>query len=152
MVGFEIRRKWATIVDNKLKERGFGARARVFYEDARFAFPLEGRLAVARVHPLSGSLVEEAPRKAPGRRTDPATGSRARLVPGGELFVQTDVEDRALQYEEAIAATPGLVPAPGGPRITENPLFGPQPARAPRHQGWNSHLSPALSSGGSRLA
>jgi tRNA (guanine-N7-)-methyltransferase len=50
------------------------------------------------------------------------------LRPGGELFVQTDVEERALQYEQAIAAAPGLVPAPGGPRVADNPFR----ARSPR--------------------
>ena len=30
MLGFEIRRKYATLVDDKLKVLGFGARARVF--------------------------------------------------------------------------------------------------------------------------
>jgi len=50
------------------------------------------------------------------------------LKPGGELFVQTDVEDRASEYELAISEEAGLVPAPGGPRLTENP-FG---ARSPR--------------------
>ena len=50
------------------------------------------------------------------------------LVPGGELFVQTDVEDRALEYEAAINEAPGLVPVPGGPRLAENPFL----ARSPR--------------------
>jgi len=39
MLGFEIRRKWATIIDNRLKAQGLGERARVFYEDARSALP-----------------------------------------------------------------------------------------------------------------
>jgi tRNA (guanine-N7-)-methyltransferase len=62
--------------------------------------------------------VEEAPRKALGRA----------LTSGGELFVQTDVEERAREYEEAISAFEGLVPVAGGPRIDENPFQ----ARSPR--------------------
>src|SRR5215510_2143256 len=37
IVGLEIRRKWATIVDRRLRDRGLSDRARVFAEDARFA-------------------------------------------------------------------------------------------------------------------
>jgi tRNA (guanine-N7-)-methyltransferase len=129
MLGFEIRRKWATIVDNKLKAHGLGERSRVFYEDARTALPLLPEASLARVYihfpdpwwkkrhekrlVVSASLLPDVVRA---------------LVPGGELFVQTDVEDRALEYEEAVNATPGLVAAPGGPRLAENPFL----ARSPR--------------------
>jgi tRNA (guanine-N7-)-methyltransferase len=53
------------------------------------------------------------------------------LRDGGELFVQTDVEDRALRYEEELARHTDLVPAgdaPESPRLAENP-YG---ARSPR--------------------
>jgi tRNA (guanine-N7-)-methyltransferase len=129
MIGLEIRRKWATLVDNKLKAGGLGARARVFYEDARVALPRVPAKSLSRVYihfpdpwwkkrhekrlVVSGSLLPELVRV---------------LVPGGELFVQTDVEDRALDYEAAISATPGLEPVPGGPRVAENPFL----ARSPR--------------------
>jgi tRNA (guanine-N7-)-methyltransferase len=131
MLGFEIRRKWATIVDNKLKAQGFGERSRVFYEDARTALPRlpPGSLARVFIHfpdpwwkkrhekrlVVSASLLPEVVRA---------------LVVGGELFVQTDVEDRALEYEADIDATPGLVPVPGGPRVAENPFS----ARSPRER------------------
>src|ERR1700689_3042029 len=39
LLGLEIRRKWAAIVDGRLAKRGLGARARVFAEDARHALP-----------------------------------------------------------------------------------------------------------------
>src|SRR5688572_21344664 len=39
LVGIEIRRKWATVGDEKLKKAGHGERARVFCEDARSALP-----------------------------------------------------------------------------------------------------------------
>jgi tRNA (guanine-N7-)-methyltransferase len=129
MIGFEIRRKWATIVDNKLKANGLGERSRVFYEDARTALPRLPEASLTRVYihfpdpwwkkrhekrlVVSASLLPDVARA---------------LVPGGELFVQTDVEDRALEYEEAINAAPGLVAAPGGPRLAENPFL----ARSPR--------------------
>jgi tRNA (guanine-N7-)-methyltransferase len=37
MIGLEVRRKWATIVDRRLRQRGLGDRGRVFAEDARYA-------------------------------------------------------------------------------------------------------------------
>jgi len=130
MLGFEIRRKWATIVDNKLKANGFGQRSRVFFEDARSALPRVPAASLARVYihfpdpwwkkrhekrlVVNPTLLPEVVRV---------------LVPGGELFVQTDVEDRAAEYEAAIDACPGLVAAaPGGPRLAENPFL----ARSPR--------------------
>jgi tRNA (guanine-N7-)-methyltransferase len=53
------------------------------------------------------------------------------LPPGGELFVQTDVEERAALYEEQIRSCPLLLPAgdeEGGASLRENP-YG---ARSPR--------------------
>jgi tRNA (guanine-N7-)-methyltransferase len=129
MLGFEIRRKWATIVDNKLKASGLGARSRVFYEDARSALSRVPAASLARVYihfpdpwwkkrhekrlVVSSSLLPEVVRV---------------LARDGELFVQTDVEDRAAEYEAAIDAAPGLAAVPGGPRIAENPFL----ARSPR--------------------
>jgi tRNA (guanine-N7-)-methyltransferase len=129
MLGFEIRRKWATIIDNRLKAQGLGERARVFYEDARVALPRLPADSLSRIYihfpdpwwkkrhekrlVVSPTLLPEVVRT---------------LKQGGELFVQTDVEDRAAEYELAISAASGLEPVPGGPRLSENP-FG---ARSPR--------------------
>jgi len=58
--------------------------------------------------------------------------SMARLLSdGGELFVQTDVEERAELYEAQIGMSPDFEPAgdePGSARLTENPYD----ARSPR--------------------
>lgn len=129
LIGLEIRRKWATIVDNKLKAAGLGERGRVFYEDARVALPRLPPASLSRVYVhfpdpwwkkrhekrlvVSASLLPNVARA---------------LTAGGELFVQTDVEERAREYEEAISAFEGLVPVAGGPRIDENPFQ----ARSPR--------------------
>jgi len=63
---------------------------------------------------------------------DSLLDSIARLLePAGRFFIQTDVEDRAVQYAERVASHPAFVPAgdaPGDPRVAENP-FG---ARSPR--------------------
>ncbi len=135
LVGLEIRRKWATIVDGRLAARGLGSRARTFAEDARFALPrLAPDASVRRffVHfpdpwwkkrhakrlLVQGNFLEEIARL---------------LEPGGELFVQTDVEERAEGYEELASYDARFVPfgdAPGSPRLAENP-YG---ARSPRER------------------
>lgn len=129
MIGFEIRRKWATIVDRRLAAQGLGERARVFYEDARQALPRLPSSCAARVFvhfPDPWWKKRHEKRLVVGAELLPQVARV--LVPGGELFVQTDVEERAAQYEAAIAAIPGLAAAPGGPRVGENPFQ----ARSPR--------------------
>jgi tRNA (guanine-N7-)-methyltransferase len=129
MLGFEIRRKWATIIDNKLQSQGLGRRARVFYEDARVALPLVPAASLSRIYihfpdPWWKKRHEKRLVVNPTLLPDVVRA----LVPGGELFVQTDVEDRAAEYQAAIDAAVGLVPVPGGPRLDENPFR----ARSPR--------------------
>jgi len=53
------------------------------------------------------------------------------LAPGGELFIQTDVEERAELYAGVVAQSDAFAPAgdvEGAPAVAENP-FG---ARSPR--------------------
>jgi tRNA (guanine-N7-)-methyltransferase len=130
-VGLEIRRKWATILDRRLAASEHAGRARVFAEDAKEVLPRfsEGSIARAFVHfpdpwwkkrhqkrlLLGAALLEELVRL---------------LCPAGELFIQTDVEERAASYEALADACSGLVPAPGGPRLAENPFA----ARSPREK------------------
>jgi tRNA (guanine-N7-)-methyltransferase len=135
LIGLEIRRKWAAVVDGRLAERGLGARARVFAEDARFALPrLDPSASVRRffVHfpdpwwkkrhakrlLVQGAFLDEIARL---------------LHPDGELFVQTDVDERAAGYEELASLDDRFVPAgdaPGSPRLVENPYV----ARSPRER------------------
>ena len=62
---------------------------------------------------LSGSLLPEL----------------ARVIhPGGQLFIQTDVEERAAAYEELLSSSASFAPARVAARVEENP-FG---ARSPR--------------------
>lgn len=126
ILGLEIRLKWATIVDGRLRKRGFGHRARVLADDAK--------LAMARLSP-SGSVARvfmhfpdpwwkkrHAKRLVMG---DVFLDGVARLLgDGGELFVQTDVEERAEQYRAAIDAYPLLEPfgdEPDSPVMQDNP-------------------------------
>jgi tRNA (guanine-N7-)-methyltransferase len=133
LIGLEVKRKWATIVDGRLAKRGLGARARVFAEDAKHALARLGPDAVLERAYLH--FPDPWWKKRHGKRLvmgDTFLNQMARLIrPGGELFVQTDVLDRAEQYEAHIAAHPAFAPlgdVEGSPRLNENP-YG---ARSPR--------------------
>lgn len=131
LVGLEIRRKWATVVDRRLRARGFGERARVFAEDARSAvarFP-DGCARAVYLH-----FPDPWWKKRHQKRlvlTPELCRELARiLVPGGELFVQTDVMERAERYEALVGLEPSFEPWPGGPRVEESPYL----ARSPRER------------------
>jgi tRNA (guanine-N7-)-methyltransferase len=133
IVGMEVRRKWATIVDRRLDKQGLGKRCRVFAEDAKLAMPkLSPSGSVKRVFmhfPDPWWKKRHEKRLVMG---DVFLDQVARLlVPGGELFVQTDVEERAQEYEAVVSAHGAFVPAgdrEGSAWLAENP-YG---ARSPR--------------------
>ncbi|MFO7181850.1 MAG: tRNA (guanine-N7)-methyltransferase, partial [Pseudomonadota bacterium] len=62
----------------------------------------------------------------------PLLAELARTIhPGGALFVQTDVEDRAAQYERLLAEASAFAPWNAtGPRVAESPFT----ARSPRER------------------
>lgn len=135
IVGLEVRRKWAAIVDGRLAARGLAPRARVFAEDAKEALVRLGPDGVVSVVYLhfpdpwwkkrhQKRLVLELPLLDPVARL---------LVPGGELFVQTDVAERADQYEALIRTDARFEAAgdqPGEARLADNPYE----ARSPRER------------------
>ena len=133
MLGLEVRRKWATIVDRRLAAQGLGSRARVFAEDAKLALPRlapDGVFTRVYLHfPDPWWKKRHTKRLVMG---DVFLTEVARLLkPGGELFVQTDVEERADQYEQQIEKSGLFEPrgdAPGSARMAENPFQ----ARSPR--------------------
>jgi tRNA (guanine-N7-)-methyltransferase len=135
LIGLEVRRKWATIVDRRLAARGLGARARVFAEDASMALPR--LLPDASVRRVFVHFPDPWWKKRHQKRLvvrDRFVDQVVRLLePGGELFVQTDVEERALAYESLVSPDPRLLPQgdrADSPRLTENP-YG---ARSPRER------------------
>jgi len=135
LVGLEVRRKWAAIVDLRLAKAGLAARARVFAEDAKHALPrLQPAGAFRRVFlhfPDPWWKKRHQKRLVMG---DVFLDEVARLLePGGELYIQTDVEERADQYEAALAHDARFAPAGdagGSARLAENP-YG---ARSPREK------------------
>jgi len=133
LIGLEIRRKWATVGDGRLAKIGAGKRARVFCEDARVALP--------RLVPTGGvrrvflHFPDPWWKKRHHKRLvmgDVFLTEVARLLAtGGELYIQTDVEERAELYAQVVSESAAFAPAgehEGSPIVTENP-FG---ARSPR--------------------
>lgn len=135
IVGLEIRLKWAALVDERLAKQGKAARARALNADAREALARlgpDGAVSVVYLH-----FPDPWWKKRHAKRLVMGPGlldSVARLLrAGGELFVQTDVEERAAQYEAQILAHEAFAPAgdaEGSARMAENP-YG---ARSPREK------------------
>jgi tRNA (guanine-N7-)-methyltransferase len=133
LLGLEIRRKWAHIVDTRLNAAGLRGRARSLAEDAGVALRRlmpSGSVRVVFLHfpdpwwkkrhekrlVMKSTLLDEIARL---------------LTEKGELYIQTDVEERALQYRavvDAHGAFEGFGDENGSPSLIENP-YG---ARSPR--------------------
>lgn len=133
LLGFEIRKKWAAVGDARLAKLGHAGRARVLCEDAKIALPRlmpSGSVRRAFLHfPDPWWKKRHAKRLVMG---DVFLDQMARLLEDdGELFIQTDVEERAELYENAVRGHANFTPhgdVEGSPRLEENP-YG---ARSPR--------------------
>jgi len=129
MIGLEIRLKWASLVDKRLREQGLGERARVFAEDARRAVTRFTDASITAVHL---NFPDPWWKKRHEKRIvlgDGLLGEIVRvLVPGGAMFIQTDVAERADMYEALFKARLEFSFSGPTPRIEHNP-FG---ARSPR--------------------
>ncbi|HHH11736.1 MAG TPA: hypothetical protein ENK23_06660 [Sorangium sp.] len=125
----EVRRKWASIVDERLAQRGLGGRARVVCEDARHALMrLTPAGCVTRVFV---HFPDPWWKKRHRKRlvvADPVIAQVTRLLcDGGELFVQTDVRERADEYRALLSAQALLQPAGDdvdSPWLSQNPYLG----------------------------
>ncbi len=135
LVGVEVRRKWAQIVDQRLAKRGLARRVRVFAEDAKDALRrLDPDAIFARVFV---HFPDPWWKKRHEKRIlidAPLLDEIARLLAsGGELFVQTDVAERAEQYNALVTADARFAPSgdsEGDARVADNP-YG---ARSPRER------------------
>ena len=99
LLGVEVKTKWAYLVSERAKRLGL-SRVCVFGSDARDVLPRLTPLgSVARVFmhfPDPWWKKRHAKRRLRGRDTlDPIAGL---LQSGGEIFIQTDVEDRAQDF------------------------------------------------------
>jgi tRNA (guanine-N7-)-methyltransferase len=133
LIGLEIRPSWAIVGDGRLADEGHARRARVFCEDARSALPRMGPDGcVARIYlhfPDPWWKKRHAKRVVIGESF--LIEAARLLVPDGELFVQTDVAERAGHYARVITAHEAFEPAgdvDGAPELADNP-YG---ARTPR--------------------
>lgn len=131
VVGVEIRRKWATIVDERLQKRGLAHRGRVFAEDIKLVLPrfAERSVRVAYLH-----FPDPWWKKRHEKRlvlADPLLEELRRvLIVGGELLIQTDVFERAAEYEAVVARSPAFEPWEDQPRVEDHPHI----ARSPRER------------------
>ena len=132
-MGLEIRLKWAAIVDERLRLAGLGARARVFNADAKDA--LERLSPDASVSAFFIHFPDPWWKKRHTKRlviSETLLTQMVRLsIDGGDIFVQTDVQERSELYAAQLSEHPLLAPAgdaPGSPLLVENP-YG---ARSPR--------------------
>jgi tRNA (guanine-N7-)-methyltransferase len=132
IISFEVSRKWTTLVNQRLARLGLAQRGRVFADDARLALPrLEPAAQAACIY---FHFPDPWWKKRHQKRLVVGSGMLdevARLLrPGGELFVQTDVEERAELYEtqilghaafEAFGEPSADMAARPSPRLAENP-------------------------------
>ena len=122
MVGFEIKKKWAYLVAERTLALGL-QNASAFSGDIREILPrLRPDAGVARVFmhfPDPWWKARHAKRRLLSAEL---LGQLARLLrPGGEFYLQTDVEERAAGYVEALAGHPDFVLGPGGGYLDANP-------------------------------
>jgi tRNA (guanine-N7-)-methyltransferase len=131
MIGLEIRRKWATLVDERLARQGLGARARVFAEDAKLVLPrfVPGSLRAVFVH-FPDPWWKKRHQKRLVMNTDLMAALANALRSHGELFVQTDVAERAAAYEALVGGCADFEPWEGSARVDDNPYQ----ARSPRER------------------
>lgn len=131
VVGLEIKKKWASIVDERLKKRQLSSRGRTFFADARLIVPrlVAGSLSHVYLH-FPDPWWKKRHEKRLVLSEELLNGLSRALIDGGELFVQTDVEHRADAYEQTISAHPSFAPVSGGPRVLDHPYV----ARSPRER------------------
>jgi tRNA (guanine-N7-)-methyltransferase len=126
ILGLEIRRKYAQLVDERLARFDKHPHVRVLCEDAKLALPrVQPDACIARVFV---HFPDPWWKKRHQKRlvvVDPLVEELIRLLEdGGELFVQTDVEDRADEYRARLDTFDALAPHgddPGSPVLAANP-------------------------------
>ncbi len=126
LLGLEVKRKWVVIVNERLARAGLADRGRMFAEDARLGLPRlgpDGSLDAVFLHfPDPWWKKRHAKRLVLG--TDVLEQIARLLRGGGELFIQTDVEERASLYETHVLGHHDFLPAGDAERSArtrENP-------------------------------
>jgi len=132
IIGIEVKTKLAYKAAQRLDKRGV-RRVRVLCGDAREilqrAGPARSVERVALHFPDPWWKKRHDKRRVIGKAL--LTELARLLKPGGELFIQTDVEHRAEQYLQALRETPGFTLAAENGYIEKNP-FGARSNRERR--------------------
>jgi tRNA (guanine-N7-)-methyltransferase len=126
LLGLEIKRKWACIVDERLGRHHAG-RARAWWADAKECLPRmqpAGCIERVFIH-----FPDPWWKKRHLKRmviVDPLVDEIVRLLrPNGELFIQTDVAERGQRYEEVVSSQSLLLPfGDEGAALKSNPYVG----------------------------
>lgn len=132
IIGIEVKTKLAYKAAARVERRGLD-RIAILCGDAREilqrAGPARSVQRVALHFPDPWWKKRHGKRRVVGRAL---LTELARLMsPGGELFIQTDVEDRAARYVAELRETPGLSLASSSGYVEENP-FGARSNRERR--------------------
>jgi tRNA (guanine-N7-)-methyltransferase len=128
LVGLEVKRNAVSFTARRIAALGLGARVRVFAEDARTALPRLASASFRRVYlhfPDPWWKKRHAKRRLSSSQVLQAIGDV--LEPGGELFIQTDVAEHALAFENAIQSVACFGPPPSGARLASNPHLATSP-------------------------
>jgi tRNA (guanine-N7-)-methyltransferase len=132
VIGIEVKAKWAHKVEERRAAQGL-ENARAFFADVRELLPRsgpDGCLARVFVH-FPDPWWKKRHTKRRVLMPELLDQLARLLASGGELFVQTDVEERAKDYEELLAAHAAFAPARSAFAIAENP-FGARSNREAR--------------------
>jgi tRNA (guanine-N7-)-methyltransferase len=129
LLGFELKRKWAVIVNERLARAGLADRGVVFAEDARLALPRlgpDGAVAAMFLH-FPDPWWKKKHQKRLVLAVDVLDQIARLLGTGGELFIQTDVAERAARYEAQVlghACFEPLGESSGVAHLADNPYQG----------------------------
>jgi tRNA (guanine-N7-)-methyltransferase len=122
LVGIEIQLKAATLAAQKIDQHGFTERCRVFAGDVRAILPKVLPQSVRRVFlHFPDPWWKKRHTKRRLASLDLMQQIARVLQSQGELFIQTDVEQLAHAFTQALSLTEGLVPLRDEPRLDHNP-------------------------------
>jgi tRNA (guanine-N7-)-methyltransferase len=152
LVGIEIQLKAATLAAQKVEQRGFAERCRVFAGDVRVILPKVLPQSVQRVFVhFPDPWWKKRHTKRRLATLELMQQIERILRPEGELFIQTDVEQLAQAFLQALSLTDGLVPMREGPRLDHNPYGACSPREKqamidglPIHRLWYRKAQPPL--------
>jgi tRNA (guanine-N7-)-methyltransferase len=123
VLGIEIKKKWAYKVSQRCEREGID-RARIMTGDARSILsrirPAESVSRIFLHFPDPWWKKRHIKRRILSR--DLLDDFLRLLKPGGELFIQTDVEERAREYATHINSNKGFIRSPGSGFVSENPF------------------------------